>query len=73
MNVLDLMKDLDNQKIMVKGFNVDNDKKVIELLLKMYDLQYILVAHKILSNHAKEFIANGFSIAVKYEISIEPC
>ena len=32
MNVLDLMKDLDDKKILIKGFNVDNDKKAIELL-----------------------------------------
>ncbi len=70
MNVLDLMKDLDDKKIQVKGFNVDNDKKAIELLLKTYDLQYIMTAHEILKTHAKVFIANGFSIAVKYEISI---
>jgi len=70
MNVLDLMKDLDDQKIHIKGFNVDNDKKVIELFLKTYDLQYIMTAHEILKTHANEFIADGFSIAVKYEISI---
>lgn len=70
MNVLDLMKDLDDKKIQVKGFNVDNDKKSIELLLKTFDLQYIMTAHEILKTHAKVFTANGFSIAVKYEISI---
>lgn len=70
MNVLDLMKDLDDKKIQVKEFNVDNDKKTIELLLKTYDLQYILTAHNILKTNAKVFVANGFSIAVKYEISI---
>lgn len=71
MNVLDLMKDLDNKQIQVKGLNVDYDNKQIELLLKMYNLEYILTAHEILRNHADIFISDGFGISVKYEISID--
>ncbi|HUW06052.1 MAG TPA: hypothetical protein VMW01_07310 [Williamwhitmania sp.] len=70
MNVLDLMNDLDDQKIRILGINFDNDNKAIVILLKIFDLKHILTAHEILKNNAKEFTANGFSLAVRYEISI---
>ncbi len=71
MNILDLLKDLDKNQIEIREINTDIEKKQIELLLKVYDLEYILKAHEILRKHAQIFISQGYNISVKYAISVK--
>ena len=70
MNVLDLLNDLDNEKIQIKGLNIDFDNKKIDLILEVYKLEDILNAHEILKKRGIIFISKGFDISVKYGISI---
>lgn len=71
MNVLDLLNELDSQKIPVKGFSVDLDKKQIELSLKRYDLKEIFDAELILKKHSTALVSQGFGLSIKYEILIK--
>ncbi|GEM_PF-3438116 len=69
MNMLDLIKDLDANKISFHGIKVNQDTKAVELSLKLYDLHYLARAHEILRTHAQDFIAHGYTMEVYYAIS----
>jgi hypothetical protein len=68
MNISDLINEILNNGIKIKGYSVDMDNKTIDVSLPSYDLEQMGKAHSIIAQYAKKLKLEGFRISVKYEI-----